>query len=184
MSKFDYKTELNRIIDTKQLTEIQLDGFENYKVAYLLNVNREFLTFSELNPAGLFAGVFMCQTSDIESIKIDSLYLQQFAKKKIDPTALPQAQKIIKNIKNFDFDGLLSAFAGSSQIVNLIMEGDNNFAGRIINFSDKIIVLDEYYTEYGARFSRMYASRNKLVRISIDENWTKTIGEALAEKKL
>ncbi len=184
MSNFSYQSELKKIIDTKQLTQISFNTDSEFKASYIVNANDEYLTLIEINPSATLAGIAICRVADIESIKVETLYLKEFMKMLPDDSLYQQAMKKIEHVKEFSFDGFASAFEKTDAVIGIACENDDTFAGRIVDHDDKVLVLDEFYVEYDHRFARSYIKLSTVSQISFEFPWLRTITRSLADKKL
>lgn len=184
MSSLNYHAELQKIIDNHQLAEVHLHGVPTYKVAYVLNVNEDFLTFAEVSSSATFAGVIICRMEDIDALKTDSLYLGELAKQLTDSSVYTQAIHTIEQLKKFTFDGWLAAFAGSTTVHEVVYGNEDSFAGRIISYNDDILLIDEFYADADRRFARTYINRDVITRLAIGVPWTRTIARSLIDKQL
>lgn len=183
--KFSFENDLEEIVASKKLIEIQLNGESSLnKVGYIVAVNKEFLTFADINPTGAFVFVSIYRMDDINAIKVETVYLSEFSKKITDDSIYEQALKLVENIEEYSFDGFISAFEGTKQIIEIDDENDDELSGRIVSHDDKVVVLDEYYAEYAQRFSRSYIRKSNITKISVGAPWLQTISRALTDRNL
>lgn len=184
MSAFDYQAELQKMIENKQLVEVSFYGAPTFKVAYLLNVNEEYLTFAEVSSSATFSGVILCRMNSIDWIASEAIYLDELSKRITDDSMYQQAQENIKSIKKFTPSGFLSAFAETQTIVELTDEDENIIAGRIIGYGKQHVLIDEYASEHHERVARKYVDVVGIARIAIDVPWLRTIALFLADRGL
>lgn len=184
MNSFNYQAELQRVIEQKQLAQVFLNGAPTFKVAYLLSANEEYLTFAEVSSSATFAGVMICRLSGIDAVKVSNLYLGELIKQIPGESLHQQAQKTIESIKEFTFDGFLTAFEGTKSIVELVDDNEDTFAGRLIGHDDQVIAMDEFYTEYDRLFARSYVNRSIITRMGVEIPWLRTIALSLADKNI
>ncbi|MBI1872237.1 hypothetical protein HYS10_02330 [Candidatus Collierbacteria bacterium] len=184
MKKFDFQTELKRIIDSRQLVEVNLHGAPTYLVAYILSANDKYLTFAVVSSSATLTGVTICHMVDVDSISIETIYLSELAKQISDDSIYQQALKDVQNIKEFTFDGFASGLENTKTLVEITTDNDDNISGRIAGHSDDILILDEYSSESDRRIRRTYFNRETIVRISLDVAWIRTISRSLDDKNI
>lgn len=184
MSNSSNKT-LQKIIQDKQLVEIFLHGAPTYKVAYLLAIYEDFITFAEVSSSATFSGVILCRLSDIDWIGTDTLYTHELSKQILDDSIYKQAQENVKHIKKFSPSGFFDAFKGTKTIVELTDSEENAYAGRIVDVGhNPFIILDEYSSEFSQRVSRKYMNVANLSRFAVNVPWLRTITRTLADRNL
>lgn len=176
--------ELQSIIKSRQLVEINLKGAPTYKVAYILAINDEYITFAEVSSSASFAGVIICFTEDIESISIDTIYLSELSKQIINDSLYTLAENTIKEVREFTFEGFVSAFKNTSTVLEITTENEVTIAGRVITINNDILLLDEYSSESDRRIARSYFKREVIVRLAIDVPWLRTISRSLVDKNI
>lgn len=181
---FDYQDELKKLITAKQLVEVSLIGAPTYKVAYLLSANDDYLTFAEISSSATFSGVILCRMNQVDWISSESLYVDELSKQITDESLYKQATDNIKNFKKFTPSGFITAFAGTSTIIELTDEDENVFAGRIVGHGEQHLLVDEYYAENQQRFARKYFNIANISRMAVDVPWLRTISRSLADKNL
>lgn len=184
MNPLNYQSELQKIIDGKQLVEVNLHGAPTYLVAYILSANDEFLTLGVVSSSATFTGVTICRTDDVDSISVESIYLSELVKQISANSIYEQAIDDIKDITELTFDGFAAGLEGTKTLVEITTDNDDNIAGRIVSHNDNVLVLDEYSSESDRRLRRTYFNRNTIVRMSIDVAWIRTIARSLADKNL
>jgi hypothetical protein len=70
-------------------------------------------------------------------------------------------------MKSYDIDGWLKMFVGSNKLVEVISRIDE-FGGKIIDYNEEVIVMDEYNGESEERLGRMYVKRDSVYMIVAD----------------
>lgn len=184
MKALDYQSELQKIIDAKQLVEVVIHGFPPFIAAYILNANDEYITLAEVSSSATLAGVMILRASDIDYISVETLYLSELIKQIKDDTVYRQAIVNVQNIKDFTFNGFAQCFEDSSTLVELTLYDEDIIAGRIVGHNDKILVLDEYSTHSDRRVRRTYFNFDSVSRITLDIPWIRTIARSLADKNI
>ena len=184
MKTFDYLSELNKLIENKQLTEVYLQGDPTFIVAYILNATAKFVTLAVVGSNATFSGVSIVRFEDIDSVSVQSTYLSELAKQIQNTTIYDQAMQCIKPIATFTFDGLAEGLENTKTIVELTQHNDEVSAGRIAGHDSKILVLDEYSTESDKRLKRTYFNRETIKRFSLGLAWLRTIERFLADKNI
>lgn len=183
MKSFDYYQELNRLIKDRQLVEIYLSGAPTFKVAYLLHADADYLTFAEVGSNASFNGVTICSADDVDSVSTGTPYLNQLAEQ-LDPAVYKQGLQHASLIKDFSFAGFVSAFAGTNTLVEVTQDNETVIAGRLIAQDDHVLALDEYSTDAPERIARTYISKDRIIRLSVDVPWTRTITRFLSNNNL
>lgn len=184
MKHFDQLEELQKTKEAKELVEIYLNGAPTYKVAYILHLTPEYLTFAEVGSNTLLTGVTICSTDDIASISTNTIYLDEFTKQISHEPIYQQALNDIAGISEFTFDGFLSQLVKSQTVTELTTENEEIIAGRVAGYTDDIVIFDEYSVENTRRIARTYFNRDLILRISVDVPWLRTIARFLAENNL
>jgi hypothetical protein len=184
MKTFDFKKRMNDAIKNKELVEINLHDAPTYKVAYILGAAEGFLLFAEVSSSATMTGVFLCQSEDVDSVCLDTIYTSELAKQIPGDSLYLQAAKSIENVKKYTFDGFISAFENTKTIVEVTTSDENSYAGRIVGHNDKTLVLDEYSSEIDRYVGHMYFNRSIVIRLSVDVPWLRTIARSLADKNL
>jgi hypothetical protein len=183
MKQFDYQAELKKIIETKQLVEVDIDG-PGHGVAYILNANDEYLTFAKINNNAALDGVIICPMTDVNYVQTDTTFISELAKHITGKDLHQQAIKVVDGIKEFTFEGFISGLENTRTIIEFTDKDEDSFSGRILGHNDKIIVVDEYYTEDSGRFARSYVNRATISRIVVASPWLNIITRSLADKNL
>ncbi|PWU24137.1 hypothetical protein C5B42_00550 [Candidatus Cerribacteria bacterium 'Amazon FNV 2010 28 9'] len=182
MKKFSFKDELQKIVSTKQLVQVHFqDDPSQFKVAYILAVNNDFITLIEVDSSAAFDGVCIYPMEDVTAIKVDSLYVGELAKRVSDSIHAMALQEV-KNVKKFTFEGFISGFENSKTVVEISYEKDDGRAGRIIDHDNEVVVFDEYREEGANRLARAYIKLDSILRISVDVPWTRTVSRSLIDK--
>lgn len=181
MKEFNYKAELDQIIEGKQLIELRVyDVQKTFNVAYVLNSNEKYLTVAEINPKKQLDGVCIHLQADICSIKVDTPYLKQFVEK-IDPEFLyERALKDIEQIGTFSFEGFVSAFEKTNTLVEILFENGNGITGKVIDHSREVVVLDEFEKKYADSTGHSYNNFSSITRISVDIPYLNEIAKKIA----
>lgn len=162
MKKFDYLSELKKFIDQKQLVKIFFGNDNTYFVAYIIKVNESNIVFASVSPSGEFQGLEMHLLDNINSIETETDSLNEMAKQ-IDGSAFAQQLKKFENIETFPSD----KFIKSKTLVQITINSDEDFVGRLSDIGKKMLVLDEYSIGVNHRTSRTILNKFQITRISI-----------------
>lgn len=182
MKNFNFQNELKNLIEKQKLVEIrfrELTG--DFKVAYILNANSEFITLAEISDHGELDGVCMYHSDEICSFSYETFYLNKL-EKKVNPSALKQALKDIEKVKDFSFVGLASAFEDTDTIVEVAYEADSKPAGKIIGHDENTLFLVELDDEFkGPQGFLAYTLINlsTVTRMSLDIPYMRDIATSL-----
>lgn len=184
MKKSVYISKFNNVTKNKELVEISFHGDQTYKVAYILGAADKCLLFAEVSSSGTVAGITICKTEDIDSVSLETIYISELIKQIPGDSLFNQAMKSIANVKEYTFDGFISAFENTKTIVEVTTDDENTFAGRIVEHSDETLVLDEYSSEMDRCLGHVYFNRSIISKLAIDVPWLRTIARSLADKNL
>lgn len=166
MDTLNFQKELQNIIESKQLIEVDLPADKGV-VAYVLRASDDFITIAEVSASMTLLAVSMYRLSDVELIRVDSIYLSKLVKQLPDDSLYQKATQIIEKMQGCSFDSFFETFAGKETLVELLKENGESLQGKIVNYSDTMITFEEYYTQYDSRFSRTFVSRNIINCIAI-----------------
>ncbi len=176
MQKFSFQAELQKIISSKQLAEIRFQSKPDlFNVAYILSANEVYLTLAEIDPKAHFDGVCIYQVSDLSSIKVDTEYLKKFGKKIKDDGIYQRAIQGISTVKEFTFQGFISAFENTDTYVEILCGRQDTPAGKIVGHDEAVIVLDEISGKKQTSFTKTYIVRSTITRLSVDVPWVNKI---------
>ena len=184
MKKFDYQDELKKIIDTKQLVEVNLRGDTEHAVAYIIDINDEYLTFARIGNDATLQGVIICLTNNLESIQVETNFINELSKDIRDDSLHTEALKIIEGVKKFSFKGVVSTFEGTETLIEVTTVDNENYSGKVIALDDRAMVFDEYYPQDHGRFARTYLNPSLFSRVTIGGTWLKIISRSVADKNL
>lgn len=184
MKKFNFQEELKRLIESKQLVELNLnlEGKLGHGVGYIIDANEEYITFARVTNDATLEGVTICLTQGIESIETETNFTKELAKDITNDALYQEAIKNVEKVKKFSFLGFVSAFENTPAIVDISSE-NQNYTGRIIDHDDEMLVIDEYFAEDFGRFSRSYINPSIITSITVGGTWLKIIARSLSDKK-
>lgn len=169
MTKINYQEELGKIIDTRKLVEVRFQSTPGeFKVAYILNIHKKFITLLEIDPKNSFDGVCMYRSEDVVSLKLDSGYLKKIEKNILKSTMYERALKDIESIQEFSFDGVVSLFEGTNEILDFACKNGNSVAGKVISNDADIVVIDGIDEDDLTHLSRCFLRFDAITRIGID----------------
>ncbi len=182
MKKFNYKDELNRIISSKQLVEVNFRGDGEHAVAYLMGANDEYITFARINNDANLQGVITCLSRDLESIQLETNFIYELSKFINGDTLYKEAASILKDVKKFSFEGIVSAFVDTQMPIEVTTVDNDNFSGRVVGFDEMAMVIDEYYPQDHGRFARTYLNPSLIRCITVGGAWLKIISRSIEDK--
>lgn len=183
MQQFSYQAELKKIVESKQLVEISF-SHEQDIVAYILRASDEFITIAEVSASTTLLAVSTYRLSEVELIKTESLYLDRFSPQVTDDSLYQRAQAAIAAVEDCSFDSFLKAFVHTEGFVEVIKENGDSLQGRVLEYDDKVILLEEYYTQSDRRFARSYINRNLVYCLAVDTPRLRILTKSLAGKRL
>jgi len=184
MKKFNYKDELKKMIDGKQLVEVNFRGDTEHAVAYIMDVNDDYLTFARISNDATLQGVIICLTRDLESIQVETNFINELSKYVADDSIHGEALEILEKVREFSFEGIISAFEGTETLIEVTTVDNDNFSGKVIALDDTALVLDEYYPQDHGRFARTYLNPSLFLRVTVGGTWLKIISRSIADKNL
>lgn len=184
MKQFNIQNELKKIIDSKQLIEIDLRGIEELIYAYLLKSNEEYLTLAVINANGMFSGVTICRMEDINLISTESNFINEMAKLVESDSVYLQSLKEIEDIEEFTFIGFVSYLEETKSVAAVTRDNQENIEGRIAGFDDMFMVIDEYAAGKDKKIARTYFPFSDITRISVGTILLKSTSKYLAENNL
>lgn len=185
MKKFNYKDELKKIIENKQLTQVYLNGEPNqFKVAYIIDANSDYLTLGEINDNTSLDGVGIYRIRDIALLKVDTVYLNEFIKQINHDSLYKQISSDLVGIKKFTIEGFVSVFENTNTVVEILTEDANALVGRIIAHDDEAVVLAEFKAEVDRSMGRTYVNFDMIARIAVDIPYLRVISKSLTDKNL
>ncbi len=181
MKKFNYKDELKKFIDSKQLVEVNFRGDKEHAVAYIMDANDEYLTFARISNDASLQGVIICLTRDLESIQVETKFIDELSKDIGDDSLHNEALKALENVKKFSFEGIVSAFVGTETLIEVTTVDNDNYSGKVIALDATAMVLDEYYPQDPGRFARTYLNPSLLLRVTVGGTWLKITSRSLTK---
>lgn len=184
MTTFNYSDELKKLTQDRQLAEVFLKGAPTYKVAYLLAVTDEYLTFAEVNSSAQFAGIIICHLNDVESISVKTEYLTVLAGHIQVESVFEKITQSLGQLTDFTFTGFFSAFENQGRIMAITLDNEDEVAGRVMGYNDQVLMLDEYVAGRDHCVARSYYNLNSIIRLSVDVPWLRTISRYLQENNL
>lgn len=185
MNKFDFQSELKTIIDKRQLVEIDLNmnGKLDHFIAYLIDVNEDYITFARISNDLALQGVTMCLLTNVQDIQVETKFVAELRKGISDDSLNEEAKKEVENVREFTFKGFFTAFEGTETLIDINLEGAG-FTGRVVGIDDSVVAVDEYYAEESTRFSRTFINPLTLVSVTVGGTWLKIIARSLVEKNV
>lgn len=168
-------------IDDKKLVQIwNRENPQDYSIAYVVNFDDNYLTLAEISTAGIYMGIIVCHLDEINSFETDSLYLAALSKSISVSNVYQQIEKHLSIVKNWTFNGILNDLKGSETLIGLIAINDT-YAGRVIDVSGEVVILDKYECENNRCVGRVYLKTNDLIEINLYRPWLNVIQSALTE---
>ncbi|SRR3989344_3589862 len=184
MKQFDYQAELKKIIDGKQLVQVNLKSDQGqFKVAYIINADNKYLTLIELANDATPFGVSVRLLEDIEMFKVESIYLGEFVKH-VSDEFYRLGLKSLENVKQFTFEGFASALEKTNKVAEILTENGDSVIGRVVGHDDGVLAFDEYLEDSEGRLARCYIKFDNIIQISIDIPHLKILARSLADKNL
>lgn len=180
MNKFSYQNALKEIIDNRQLVEINVRDDDERSTAYLLDINDEYLVFARVTNDATLGGVTICLVSDLESIQTQTRFAEALSTLVKSDSLLKEAQQYLKSVKKTSFKDFVSAFKDDQALVD-VKTIDSAFTGRIIDFDNQILVLDEFYIEESVSFARTYLNPSTITSITVGGSWLNVVSRSLSE---
>ncbi len=172
MSSFNYITEIQKIIDSKELVEVRVYSNPGmFNVAYVLGANQEFLVLAEIDPKAHLDGVCVYQMDNVISIKQNTPYLAKFSQKISGTAQYDQAYKDFEALSDLTFEGFISAFEGKDTLVEVLCDGGETVAGKIFAHDEHILVLSELDSKKGTTDGTTYLNKDSIIRLSTDVPW-------------
>jgi hypothetical protein len=187
MQKSNYKDDLKKVIDSKQLVEIDLSltGKLDHFIAYILDANDDFLTVARISNDLTVQGVTICRMSDVETIQTETGFVKDLSKGITDDSLLKKVKVETEKVKNLTFGGFISAFENTKTIIEITTQDDENFTGRIVNNDNKrFLILDEYFPGDHGRFARTYINPAIITSFTVGGTWLETITRSVADQNL
>lgn len=151
-------------------------------VAYLLRASDEFITIAEISASMTLLAVSTYRLSEVELIKTESLYLDQFFKQVTDDSLYQRAQKAIELMNGCSFDEFFQSFTHTDTFVEIVKENGDSLQGKIIGYDDKVILLEEYYSQFERRFARSYVNRDIINCLAVDTPRLRILTKSIADK--
>lgn len=180
MSNFNYQDELKRLIKNKELIEVDIRDDDERRTSYLFSINDEYLVFARVTNDATLGGVTICLTRDLGAIQTETRFCKALAANIKGNSLYDEALQYIQQVRQMNFRGFISAFKGSRTLLD-IQTIEGSFAGRVIDFDDDILVLDEYYVEEGLKASRTYLNQSSITSITVGSSWLKVVSSALPD---
>lgn len=180
MNNFNLKAEIQKWINEKKLVQIHhSEHSQDFDVAYIFHLDNDYITFADLGTHGIYGGITICHLDEVNLFKTESIYLSQFAKKIKNDNIYQKALATLSKINKFTPEGLFISLRGEKDIVGLQYITGEDFGGRIVDFDEKTLILDEYNCENAQSFARTYLIIDKIVKIKLAADWLNTISQAL-----
>lgn len=179
MKNFNFQTELQKIIEKKQLVAVRFKRTpEEFKVVYLLDANDEFTTIAEIDNRGELDGVCMYHSDEINSVSTYSQYLSKL-EKKIDPSTLKRVLSTIENVKEFSFTGLASAIENTDTLVEVEYENGFRPVGKITGHDEQALFLTEFDDESKEPLAHFLIKFSAITCMSLDIPYMRDIVASL-----
>jgi hypothetical protein len=176
MSSFNYITEIQKIIDSKELVEVRVYSNPGmFNVAYVLGANQEFLVLAEIDPKANLDGVCVYQMENVISIKQKTPYLAKFSQKISDQSQYNQAYKDFELLTDLTFEGFIADFEGKDAIIEVLCDEGETVAGKIVAHDEHILVLTELDSKKGTTEGTTYLNKDAIIRLSVDVPWIKKL---------
>lgn len=184
MKHFDQLEDLQKTKEARELVEIFLNGVPTMKVAFLLHVSPEYLTFIEVSPEATLDGVTVCKGEDIDSISTDTIYLREFSKFHSLDEVYQQGLQSMSGVKEHTFDGMYAYLEQTAVVTQITTYSEETVTCRIVGRTDNILIFDEYAVENKERIARTYFDSDKISRVTIELPRLRLISRFLAENNL
>lgn len=185
MNNFNYFNQLKEFEAEQTLVEVHLIDAPDMKVAYLLASNEEIIYFIEVGSDGGFSGLVLCYMENVESIKVESLYLEALSKQISKADVFQKAETYYRyQTDKWSFSDVLNYLQDNKFLVEVVDQNEKAIVGRVVAQDEMVLVLDEYYAENDRRFARAYINKNNITRVSYGSRWLNTIAQSLVDKNL
>ncbi len=182
MNNFNFQTEIQKIIENKQLAEVRFrDVPGEFKVAFILNINAEFITLAEVDNLGELDGIGMYFFDQISSINTSTLYLNRL-KKNVTASVWEEAMKSIAGVTDFSFSGLAAFLEKKKKFVEVAYEADFMPVGKIVGYDNQalsFIEIDELHTQPIAHTVILLSA---ITRMSLDTPYIRDIETSLNKR--
>lgn len=183
MSTMTMQTELAQIIKDKKLVDLNLPQ-DDEVLGYVLRANDDYITLAEISASFSLLAVSTYRLADVKTINLDSIYLREFAQQVPDDTLYQRAAESIKDMPDSGFEAFLQAFAHTPTLVEITIEDGDSFQGRIVDFNDDSIFVDEYYLRYQQRYARVIINRQLVTSMAVNTARTRVLAPMLAAHEL
>lgn len=186
MKNFDFQNELKKIINGKQIIEVDLNHNSHelsHVKGYIVDTNDDYLIIARITNDLTLDGVTIYRMEDVESIQVETSFLKELNKGIVDDSLYQEAVEYTKDVKKISFRDFITAFEGSKTLIDVTTESGSH-TGRVFAHDEKILVIDEYYVEDDGRFARSYINPKVITSITVGGAWLKIIQRSLADKKI
>ncbi len=181
MNKFSYLEELQNIIDKHQLVEIYRRNSTSFGVVQILHANDEFLTVVALSTnENTYEGVAIFPISDVESITIETAYLNTLSKQVATESIFQQAMDEIKDIENFTFNGFIAYLEKSKRFAEISIGDRGGEIVKLTGHDSLVLAIDEYSESSKDTIAHTYYKIEDLVGIALNTPRIKILERFLA----
>lgn len=184
MKKFNILSEIQELIQSKQIVEFDLNGIEYLVYAYPLQANSEYITLGVVSPAGTLTGVTICRFEDVRLFSTKTIYIGEMTKLVEGESVRQQALKEIEDIEEFTFVGVASYLQQSKIVAQISIDHDETFDARIVGFDDAFMVCDEFMGGKDKRLARTYFPISSICRIVLSTPMLKATNQYLIENNI
>lgn len=165
MKKFNSTNEFKQIIDQRELVKIFFGDDETYYIAYILDVNEEYIAFASLNSFGNLQNIEIRLFDSVNTIETKTDLLKVMSQG-VDSAVYDQALKEIADVKTFSFEGLESAFLNKNTLLQITINSNEDIVGRVVEINDIFLSLDTYSLSSKNTISRTIIHPSHITRIT------------------